>query len=143
MAGGSHRTAEFSPMAYFPSAADIRETLMSDNIIRALKTFKLDQHHEKIYDNPNELIEAGFPASFLVPLIKVFESSDGYKYFRKGTIVDEMIGISHLSLIYAIVKHLGLPTDVGSNHTGRGFAMQENIDAIRIYLTKHGEPTGG
>ena len=90
---------------------------MSGNIIQALKTFKLDQHHEKIYGDPNELIEAGFPAWFLLPLIKVFESSEGYKYFHKGTIVSELIGISHLSLIYAIADHLGIPPDAGFSNS--------------------------
>jgi hypothetical protein len=54
----------------------------------------LDQNHNRIYADPNELIEAGFPASFLLPLIKAFASSEGHKYFWDGTIVSEMIGIS-------------------------------------------------
>jgi hypothetical protein len=113
------------------------EETMSANIIQALQTFELDQHHEKIYVDPNELIEAGFPAFFLLPLIKVFESSDGYKYFRDGKIVNEMIGISHLSLIYAIANHVGVPPGTGSNFTGSGFAMQANIDEIRKILERH------
>ena len=91
---------------------------MSGNIIQALKTFELDQHHEKIYGDPNELIEAGFPAWFLLPLIQVFEPSKGYKYFHKGIPVSELIGISHLSLIYAIADNVGLPPGTGSKFTG-------------------------
>jgi hypothetical protein len=109
---------------------------MTGNIIQALKTFELDQHHEKIYSDPNELIEAGFPASFLLPLIRVFESTEGYKYFYNGKVVSEMIGISHLSLIYAIAKHVGVPPETGPNFTGRGFAMRENIEAIRTLLNE-------
>ena len=109
---------------------------MTCNIIEALKTFDHDQHHEKIYADPNALIDAGFPAFFLRPLIDVFGSSEGYKYFRDGKIVDEMFGISHLSLIYAIAKHIGVPPDTGSDFTGRGFAMRANIEAIRMVLAE-------
>jgi hypothetical protein len=66
--------------------------------------------------------------------MRVFESDEGYKYFRNGKIVDEMIGISHLSLIYAIAEHLGVPPGHSSGFTGRGFAMRANIDAIRKIL---------
>lgn len=104
---------------------------MSGNIHKAIKVFQLDRHHERIYDDPNELIEAGFPAEFLLPLIRVFTSSEGYKYHRRGTLVDEMIGISHAALVYAIAVHLGIPSDTGSTFTGRGFRLQANIDAIR------------
>jgi hypothetical protein len=107
---------------------------MKSEIVRALQTFELDQNHERIYSDPNELIEAGFPASFLLPLIRVFESNGGYKYFRKGKIVAEMIGISHLSIIYGIADHLGVPPETGSGFTGRGFAMRANIEAIRNIL---------
>ena len=115
---------------------------MRGNIIQALQTFELDQHHEKIYVDPNELIDAGFPAAFLLPLLKVFESSDGYQYFRDGKAVTEMIGISHLSLIYAIATHVGVPSGTGSGFTGRGFATRANIDAIREVLCRHTRDEG-
>lgn len=115
---------------------------MSGNIIEALQTFELDQHHEKIYVDPNELIEAGFPAFFLLPLIKVFESSNGYQYFRHGKNVNELIGISHQSLIYAIAAHVGVPPGTGSGFTGSGFAMRANIDAIREVLDQHARNKG-
>jgi hypothetical protein len=110
---------------------------MSGNIMHALKTFELQQSHEMVYTDPNVLIEAGFPAFFLRPLIDVFESSEGYKYFRDGKIVDEMIGISHLRLIYEIAAHVGVPPNTGRQSIGRGFAMQANIEAIRIALEEH------
>jgi len=115
---------------------------MSGNIIEALQTFVLDQHHEHIYVDPNELIEAGFPAFFLLPLVKVFETSERYQLFRSGKNVNEMIGISHLSLIYAIAAHVGVPPDTGSSFTGRGFAMRANIDAIREVLDQHARNKG-
>jgi hypothetical protein len=102
--------------------------------MQALHTFDLDQHHEKVYADPNELIDAGFPASFLLPLLKVFASGDGRVFFRNGNPVGEMIGISHLSLVYAVASHLGVPPGTGSQFTGRGFAMRANIDAIREVL---------
>ena len=80
------------------------------------------------------LIDAGFSAEFLLPLVRAFHSSDGYRYFRRGELVDEMIGISHLSLVYAIGDRLGVPPDVGSRYTGRGFAMQAVIEAIKSLL---------
>jgi hypothetical protein len=92
---------------------------MRRDIVTALNAFQLDQNHERIYTDPNELVEAGFPASFLLPLMRVFKSSEGYKYFRVGKIADEMIGISHLSLVYAIAEHLGVPPGTGSGFTGR------------------------
>jgi len=79
----------------------------------------------------------GFPAFFLRPLIDVFESSEGYKYFRDGKIVDEMIGINHLRLIYAIAEHVGVPPNTGRQFVGRGFAMEANIEAIRMVLEEH------
>ena len=109
---------------------------MNSNILKAIQTFELDQHHEKIFDNVNELLDVGFPAVFLLPLISVFKSGDGYQYFRGGIAVNEMIGISHLSLVYAVAKHLGVPPDTGSDFTGRGFAMRANIDAIRTILSQ-------
>ena len=108
---------------------------MKGDILHALQTFELDQNHGRIYTDPNELIESGFSASFLLPLIKTFESSEGYKYFREGKIVAEMIGISHLSLIYAIADHLGVLPDTGTRFRGSGFAMRANIDAIRKILS--------
>ena len=112
---------------------------MKTKIRNALNTFEIDQHHEKIYDNPNDLIDAGFPAEFLLPLINVFQSSEEYKYFRNGKIVNEMIGISHLSLVYAIAKSFGVPSDVGSGFTGRGFAMRAKIEAIQKILREQKE----
>ena len=110
---------------------------MSDNVIRAAQTFELDQPHEKIYENPNELIEAGFPGDFLLPLVELFKSSDGYKYFRRGEIVSEMIGIRHIALIYAVARHLDVPSNTGSQFSGRGFTMRANIEAIRKVLDEH------
>lgn len=109
---------------------------MANNIFKAIVKFELDQPHEKIYDDPNELIDADFPAAFLLPLIKTFQSTDEYQYFRRGKPVDEMIGISHAALVYAIAEHLGVPPNIGSNFTGRGFAMRANIDAIREILSQ-------
>jgi|TARA_Y100000310_G_scaffold94317_1_gene91940 hypothetical protein len=108
---------------------------------KAIRQFELDQHHEKIYDDPNELIEAGFPADFLLPLISVYKSSDYYRYFRREEFVDEMIGISHLALIYAIADYLGVPEGTGSRFTGRGFAMRATIRAINSILSESSEPS--
>jgi hypothetical protein len=107
---------------------------VNDGVIRATQTFELDQHHETIHDNPNELIEAGFPGKFLLPLMEVFESSESYRYFRHGQIVNEMIGIRHSALIYAIARHLGVPSSTASGFTGRGFAVRATIEAIRKVL---------
>lgn len=109
---------------------------MSNDLLKAIRDFKLDQHHEKIYTDPNKLIIEGFPAKFLLPLIRTFQSADGYKYFHQGNIVDEMIGISHPALIYAIADYLGVPPDTGSGFTGRGFAMRAVIDAIQKRLSE-------
>jgi hypothetical protein len=107
---------------------------MSKGIDEAIRQFDIDQSHSKIYDDPNDLIEMGFPASFLLPLIKVYQSSDDYKYFCRGEIVNELIGISHFAIVAAIANHLGIPPDIGSQFTGRGFAMHAIIDAIRLAL---------
>jgi len=109
---------------------------VNNSIVKAIQAFDLDQSHEKIYDDPNILIEAGFPATFILPLICSFHSTDGHKYFRRGKIVDEMIGISHVTLINAIAEYLGVPPDTGSDFTGRGFAMRANIDTIRKILSE-------
>ena len=77
-----------------------------------------------------DVIEAGFPASFLLPLIRCFESGTNYGYHWEGKFVDELIGISHPSLVYAIADYLGVPSETGSRFTGRGFAMEAKIDAI-------------
>ena len=79
------------------SSIDQEATSVSDNVIRAAQTFDLDQHHEKIYDNPNDLIEAGFPGDFLLPIVKVFKSSVSYKYFRRGEIVNEMAAFAGMA----------------------------------------------
>jgi hypothetical protein len=105
---------------------------MTGNIDLAIRSFDLDQSHAKIYADPNELIESGFPASFLLPLIRAFSSSEGYKYLWRGRIVSEIIGISHGALISAIACHVGVPDDSG--FTGRGFSMQAQIEAIRKIL---------
>lgn len=116
---------------------------MNSNILKAIQTFELNQYHEKIYDDPNELIDAGFPADFILPLISAFQSNDGYQYYRRGKIVNEMIGISHPILIYAIADYLGVPPDTGSEFTGRGFSMQANIDAIRKILSERARDSYG
>jgi hypothetical protein len=109
---------------------------VDNDIIRALRSFDLDQSHDKVYADPNELVQNGFPSSFLLPLITNFESSDEYVYFWEGNVVRELIGISHASLVYAIAKHVGVPSEMGSRFTGRGFAMRAVIDAIRDILAK-------
>ena len=109
---------------------------MDEKVIQALRTFNLNAHHELIYHDPNELIDAGFPASFIFPLIQIFQSSSGYFIHWRGKVVNELIGISHLSLVYAIAHQLGVPTDTGSQFAGRGFAMRANIDAIRSILAR-------
>jgi hypothetical protein len=115
---------------------------MRGSILTALETFQLDQHHEKIYADPNELIRAGFPASFLLPLIRVFESTDTYKYFCDGKVVDELIRISHLPLVYAIADHIGVAPDVGRGFTGRGFAMRAKIEGIQKLLDENASNNG-
>jgi len=59
---------------------------MSENLLRALQTFKLDQHHEKIHADPNELIEAGFPGNWLP--IHGARVRDGSKNRRDHRVVD-------------------------------------------------------
>jgi hypothetical protein len=108
-------------------------------ICKALHTFKLDQHYETIYDNPNDLIDAGFPAAFLLPLIIVFQSAEGYRYCCRAKNVDEMIGISHHSLVCAIAESLGVPSGTGSGFTGRGFAMRAKLEAIQEILREQQE----
>jgi hypothetical protein len=109
---------------------------MSDDVLDAIQVFKLDQHHEKIYTDPNELLNKGFPADFLLPLISIFRSTEGYQYFHQGKRMGEMIGIRHSALIYAIAEYLGVPPDTGSGFTGRGFAMRAVIDAIHKTLNE-------
>lgn len=113
------------------STASDETASTQDSFRKAVEQFDLNQHHEKIYDDPNILIDAGFSAEFLLPLVRAFHSSDGYQYFRRGELVDEMIGISHMSLVYAIGERLGVPSDAGSEFTGRGFAMRAVIEAIK------------
>jgi hypothetical protein len=107
---------------------------MSGSIIKALETFNLDQHHEKIYADPNELIKAGFPAFFVLPLMRIFDSSDAYKYFTGEKVVEELIGVSHLALVYAIAEAIGVPPEIGRGFTGCGFAMRAKVDGIRKVL---------
>ncbi len=101
---------------------------------RVVKQFDLGKNHRTIYEDPNELIKAGFSAEFLLPLIGTFRSSASYVYYCRGEIIAEMIGISHLSLVYAIGRRLGVPEDTGRGFTGSGFAMQSVIDAINAAL---------
>jgi hypothetical protein len=96
---------------------------LDEKIIEALRTFNLDEHHELIYDDVNVLIDAGFPASFIFPLIQIFQSSSGYFFHWRGKVVNELIGIRHSSLVYAIAHQLSVPANTGSI-TGRGFAMR-------------------
>ncbi len=105
----------------------------SSSVFKAIQALDLHQHHETIHD-PNELIDTGFPAIFLLPLISIYDSSGRYQYFRCGTPVQEIIGISHLDLIYAFAKYLGVSSEVGLGFTGRGFAMNAIIDAINDIL---------
>ncbi len=104
-------------------------------ILKAIQALDLHQHHETIHD-PNELIDGGFPANFLLPLIRIFDSSGRYQYVRQGRLVEEMIGISHLNLIYAVADYLGVSSEVGLGFTGRGFSMNAKIDAIESILNK-------
>ncbi len=101
---------------------------------RAVKQFNLGESHRKIYVDLNELIKAGFSAEFLLPLIETFHSSASDVYYCRGEFIAEMIGISHLSLIYAIGRRLGVPENTGADFTGRGFAMEAVIDAINAAL---------
>ena len=114
---------------------------MDDRILKAIMTFKLDQHHEKIYDNPNDLLLAGFPASFIIQLIRSYESSEDYKYFFRGEVVGEIIGISHAALVFAIGDYLGVSQGTGSGFTGRGFAMRAVIDEINNLLSEKTDPS--
>jgi hypothetical protein len=109
---------------------------MNGSILTALETFKLDQDHKKIYADPNELVRAGFPASFLLPLMRIFETTDTDIYFCDGKIVDSLIGIGHLTLVYAIADHIGVLSDIGRGFTGSGFAMRAKIDGIQRLLDK-------
>ena len=90
--------------------------------------------HNKVYHDPNILIEQGFEAEFVLPLIQLFKSSPDYVYFCKGDIVDELIGVSHARLIYAIADYLKISKKVGTGYTGKGFAMQAVIEAIKRKL---------
>lgn len=107
---------------------------MSNKIDRAIRSFELQRSHSTIYSDPNVLVEAGFPGSFLLPLIEAFKSTETYKYYRDGKFVNEMIGISHGALISAIAKHLGVPDTAGQGLTGRGFVMQAEIEGIHQVL---------
>lgn len=124
-----------------PIISMVTQSKMDDKILKAIMTFKLDQHHEKIYDNPNDLLLAGFSAAFILPLIRSYESSEGYKYFFRGEVVDEIIGISHTALVYAIGDYLGVPQGTGSGYTGRGFAMRAVIDEINKLLSEKTDPS--
>jgi hypothetical protein len=112
---------------------------MNRNLDEAIRSFDLTPNHRTIYDDPNELITQGFPAAFLLPLITIFESGNKEVYYRRGEVVEEMIGISHPALISAIAEYLGVPEDVGSAFTGRGFAMNAQVDAIRKILNAGGK----
>lgn len=107
---------------------------MNEEFLKAVREFNLHQSHNKIYTDPNELITNGFSADFLLPLVKTFKSTDGMMYLYRGNLVDEMIGISHLSLVCSIGKRLGVPPETGSMCTGRGFAMEEIIEEIMRIL---------
>lgn len=107
---------------------------MSVNIDDAIRNFAFAEGHRTIYHDPNALIAQGFPASILVPLIEAFASDAGEMYFYCGKPVDELIGISHSRIVYAIAQHLGISGDVGGQYTGRGFQLQAMIDAIQHKL---------
>lgn len=100
-------------------------------MIKAIRSAIEYLDHGKVYHDPNFLISQGFDADFILPLIQVFKSSPDYVYFYKMEIVEELIGVSHPRLIYAIADYLKIPKDVGANYTGRGFAMQAVIEAIK------------
>ena len=82
---------------------------MTRNLDQAIRSFDLTLNHRTIYDDPNELIAKGFPAEFLLPLINTFKSGDWYKYYWRGELVDEMIGIGHGALVSAIASILVSP----------------------------------
>ena len=103
-------------------------------ILYALEVFDFDGHHESIYDNPNDLLDMGFPVSFIFPLIDTFHSTEGYQYHRKGELVSEIIGVSYASLISALARCVGVPSNVGLGFAGRGFGMQAQIAAIQEIL---------
>jgi hypothetical protein len=112
---------------------------MAINLDQAIRTFDLSSNHRTIYD-PNDLIAEGFPATFLLPLIGVFESDNSYIYYLRGKIVEQMIGVSHVALVSAIAKHLGLPDDIGSGFTGGGFRLDAIVSAIRKVLSNDDGP---
>jgi hypothetical protein len=104
-------------------------------ILKAISAFDLHQYHETIHD-PNDLIDAGYPAHFLLPLISIYDSSGRYQYFRCDKPVQEIIGISHLDLIYALADYLSVPPEIGLGFTGRGFTMNAKIEAICEILSR-------
>ncbi len=103
---------------------------IKNSIVVAVNDFELEQHHELIYDNPNILISKGFPAFFLLPLLKIFESSNNYVFHRNGILVEEMIGISHFDLVMAIADILDCQNCV-PDYVGRGFIMGACIEEIK------------
>ena len=109
---------------------------IKNQVLYALEAFDFDGHHEQIFDNPNDLLDMGFPVAFIFPLMDSFHSSESYRYHRQGELVDEMIGVSYASLIAAIARCLGVPSNVGTGFAGRGFAMQAQIEAIHEILKR-------
>ncbi|MBU1647766.1 MAG: hypothetical protein KJ846_06745 [Proteobacteria bacterium] len=103
-------------------------------MIEAIRNAIKNVNHNKVYPDPNVLIKQGFDAEFILPLIEVFKSTPDYVYVYEMELVQELIGVSHLRLIYAIADHLKIPKGVGANYTGRGFAMQAVIEAIENEL---------
>lgn len=102
--------------------------------IEAIRNAIKNVNHNEVYHDPNILINQGFTAEFILPLVQVFKSTPDYVYFYKMEPVQELIGVSHLHLIYAIADYLKIPKDVGANYTGRGFSMQAKIEAIKKEL---------
>lgn len=57
------------------------ENPFRNEVLKAIQHFHLHLHHETIHDNPNELVDARFPADFLQPLITVFKSTKNTNIF--------------------------------------------------------------
>jgi hypothetical protein len=114
---------------------DQQDARSNNAILKAISALDLHQHHETIHE-PNDLTAFGLPAHFLSPLISVYDSSGRYQYLRCGIPVQEIIGISHLDLIYALADYLGVPSEIGLGFTGRGFAINAKIEVICEILSR-------
>ena len=109
-----------------------------DEILSALPNLDMDGWHDRVYTEPNDLVAMGFPAEFILQLVRGHESSPGRVYVFKGKIVGELVGIAHTSLIWAIAEEIGADMSVAGEFTGEGYRTNAIVGEIQRVMAEGG-----